>query len=125
MCFQVNENEFMKLIRRFYMFGLVEKAFLMGVGAASLSVKAAEDFVSKAVSDKQVTQDEGAQLLKVLVEEGKRSSDALTERIEEVLKTRGESLMPYWKHVQDLEARVASLEAELAKLKGCCSEEKK
>ena len=42
-------------------------------------------------------------------------NENLTAKIEEVVKSRGESLLPYWKKIQDLEARVAALEAELAK----------
>ena len=56
------------------MLELLEKAFLMGLGGASLTAK-----------------------------------------VEEIMKTRGESLLPYWKKIQDLEARVAALEAEIAK----------
>ena len=97
------------------MLELLEKAFLMGLGGASLTAKRAEEFVKKAVEDKQVTESEGNQLLKTLVDEGKKANENLTAKIEEVVKSPGESLLPYWKKIQDLEARVAALEAELAK----------
>jgi len=97
------------------MLGLLEKAFMMGLGAASLSAKHAEEFVKKAVDEKQMTEAEGNQLFQTLVDEGKKANENLTAKIEEVMKTRGESLLPYWKKIQDLEARVAALEAELAK----------
>ena len=97
------------------MLDLLEKAFLMGLGGASLTAKRAEEFVKKAVEDKQVTESEGNQLLKTLVDEGKKANENLTAKVEEIMKTRGESLLPYWKKIQDLEARVAALEAELAK----------
>ena len=71
--------------------------------------------MKKAVEDKQVTESEGSQLLKTLVDEGKKANENLTAKIEEVVKSRGESLLPYWKKIQELEARVAALEAELAK----------
>jgi len=96
------------------MLGLLEKAFMMGLGAASLSAKHAEEFVKKAVDEKQMTEAEGNQLFQTLVDEGKKANENLTAKIEEVMKTRGESLLPYWKKIQDLEARVAALEAELA-----------
>ena len=97
------------------MLGLLEKAFMMGLGAASLSAKHAEEFVKKAVDEKQMTEAEGNQLFQTLVDEGKKANENLTAKIEEVMKTRGESLLPYWKKIQDLEARVAALEAEFAK----------
>ena len=93
------------------MFELLEKAFMMGIGAASLTAKKAEEFVKKAVEDKQVTESEGNQLLNTLLEEGKKANETLTA------KSRGESLLPYWKKIQELEARVAVLEAELAEKK--------
>ncbi|MBP5673005.1 MAG: hypothetical protein K5787_07560 [Lentisphaeria bacterium] len=99
------------------MFELLEKAFMMGIGAASLTAKKAEEFVKKAVEDKQVTESEGNQLLNTLLEEGKKANETLTAKIEEVMKSRGESLLPYWKKIQELEARVAVLEAELAEKK--------
>ena len=46
------------------MLELLEKAFLMGLGGASLTAKRAEEFVKKAVEDKQVTESEGNQLLR-------------------------------------------------------------
>ena len=97
------------------MLELLEKAFLMGLGGASLSAKRAEEFVKKAIDDKQVTESEGNQLLKTLEDEGKKANEHLTAKIEEVVKSRGESLLPYWKKIQELEARVAALEAEIAK----------
>lgn len=97
------------------MLELLEKAFLMGLGGASLTAKRAEEFVKKAVEDKQVTESEGNQLLHTLVDEGKKANAEFTAKVEEIVKTRGESLLPYWKKIQDLEARVAALEAEIAK----------
>ena len=96
------------------MLELLEKAFMMGLGAASLSAKHAEEFVKKAVAEKQVTETEGSQLLHTLLEEGKKANANLTTKVEEIVKTRGESLLPYWKKIQELEERVAALEAELA-----------
>lgn len=96
------------------MFKLIESAFLMGLGATSLTVKKAEDFVNKAISDKELTQEEGNQLLKTILDEGKKSEQELKEKIDAVIASRGESLLPYYKKIQDLEARVAALEAKLS-----------
>lgn len=95
------------------MLNLIQNAFLLGLGATSLTVKKAEEFVNKAVNDKDITKEEGNQLLQTIIAEGKQSEAALKARIEEILSSKGESLMPYYKKIADLEARVAALEEQL------------
>ncbi|MBP5640202.1 MAG: hypothetical protein J6X55_12030 [Victivallales bacterium] len=95
------------------MLKLIESAFLMGLGATSLTVKKAEEFVNKAISDKEITKEEGNQLLKTILDEGKKSEEELKAKIDELISSRGESILTTYKKVQDLEARVAALEAKL------------
>ena len=95
------------------MLKLIESAFLMGLGATSLTVKKAEEFVNKAISDKEITKDDGNQLLKTILDEGNKSEEELKAKIDELISSRGESILTTYKKVQDLEARVAALEAKL------------
>ena len=99
------------------MLNLVQNAFLLGLGATSLTLKKAEEFISSAIKDNNLTPDEGKQLLQTFIDEGKRSEEAIRAKVEEVIASKGESLLPCAKKVADLEARIAALEAEIAALK--------
>ena len=96
------------------MLKLIESAFLMGLGATSLTVKKAEEFVNKAISDKDITKEEGNQLLQTIIDEGKKAKADLEAKVDALIASRGESLLSTYKKVQELEARVAALEAKLA-----------
>ena len=99
------------------MLNLVQNAFLLGLGATSLTLKKAEEFISSAIKDNNLTPDEGKQLLQTFIDEGKRSEEAIRAKVEEVIASKGESLLPCAEKVADLEARIAALEAEIAALK--------
>lgn len=99
------------------MLNLIQNAFLLGLGATSLTLKKAEEFVSSAIKDNNLTPEEGKQLLHTITEEGKRTEENLKAKVEEIITTRGESLLPCSKKVAALEERIAALEAELAALK--------
>ncbi len=96
------------------MLKLIESAFLMGLGATSLTAKKAEEFVNKAISDKDITKEEGNQLLQTIIDEGKKAEADLKAKVDALIASRGESILTTYQKVQDLEARVAALEAKLA-----------
>lgn len=98
------------------MLKLIESAFLMGLGATSLTVKKAEDFVNSAIANKDLTKEEGNQLLQTLVDEGKKAEEQIKAKVSEILDSRGESLLPYYKKLSELEAKIAELEAKIANL---------
>ena len=99
------------------MLNLVQNAFLLGLGATSLTLKKAEEFISSAIKDHNPPPDEGQQLPQTLIDAGTRPEEAPRAKVEEVIASKGESLLPCAKKVADLEARIAALEAEIAALK--------
>ncbi len=95
------------------MFDLLEKSFLLGLGALSLTKKNAEIFVEEAIKQCKITPEEGSSFLKTFEEEGKKARQELEDKVIDIIKNHGESLFPNKKTIEDLEKKVADLEAKL------------
>ena len=95
------------------MFDLLEKSFLLGLGVLSVTKKNAEAFVDEAIKQCKLTPEEGTSFLKTFEDEGQKARQELEDKVIEIIKTHGESLFPNKKTVEDLEKKVAELEAKL------------
>ncbi len=95
------------------MFDLLEKSFLLGLGALSITKTNAEKFVDEAIKQCKITPEEGTSFLKTFEEEGIKARQSLEDKVIEIIKTHGESLFPNKKTVEDLEKKVAELEAKI------------
>ncbi|MBR0458302.1 MAG: hypothetical protein IJJ26_03620 [Victivallales bacterium] len=100
------------------MAGLLEQAFLMGLGTLAVTKNTAEKLVNDALSQEKITPAEGNAFLKTVEEEGAKTKQALDEAVNNALKTSGKSLLPGYKEIQELQERVAALEAKVAALEG-------
>lgn len=89
---------------------------LLGLGALSIGKDTLEKYVDEAVSKSKMTSEEGNTLVKNFEEEGKKAQEKLENTVVDIIKTRGQSLLPNYQKIQDLEARVAALEAKIAEL---------
>lgn len=98
------------------MLDLFEKSLLFSLGAASMTKNKAEDVFGELVKQAKLSPDEGRKVLDNILEQGKKTNEELTERIEEVIKTRGHSLLPCNATIKQLQAKIDDLEARLAKL---------
>lgn len=96
------------------MFNLLEKSFIIGLGALSVTKNTAEKYVAEAIKQCKMSPDEGNTFLKTFSEEGEKAKKQLEDTVAEILKTRGQSLLPCHKKVTELEERVKELEAKLA-----------
>jgi len=98
------------------MLNILEKTFLFGLGTLAITKNWAEAFVREAAKEAKLSPEEGNQLLGVILEEGKNAKANLNAAIEEVISSRGQSLIPGYKSISCLEKKIADLEARLAKL---------
>ena len=97
---------------------LLEKSFLLGLGALSMSKNAAEKFIDEAIKQCKITPEEGKSLAATMEEEGGKVRENLENAVEKIIKSRGTSLFPIYKDVKSLEDRIAALEAKIAELEG-------
>ena len=100
------------------MFNLIEKSFLLGLGALAVTKSNVEKFVNDAISQDKMTQGEGNAFLKTFEEEGVKAKANLENAVIEVIKTKGQSLFPNYKSIKELQDKVAELEAKVAALEG-------
>ena len=100
------------------MLNLIEKSFLLGLGALAVTKNTVEKFVNDAISQDKMTAGEGNAFLKTFEEEGAKAKANLESAVMEVLKTKGQSLFPNYKAVKELQDKVAELEAKIAVLEG-------
>ncbi len=100
------------------MLDLLEKSFVLGLGALSVTKNTAEKFVNEAIKQCKITPEEGKSFLKTFEEEGEKARKSIEETVEKVVRERGASLLPWKKELDALEARIAALEAKLAESKG-------
>ena len=98
------------------MSNLIEKSFLLGLGALSMTKSSAEKFINDAIKQSQITPEEGQSLANTLEEEGSKVRKNLEDTVTDIIKSRGASIFPVYKNVKDLEAKVAELEAKVAEL---------
>ena len=98
------------------MLKLLEKTFLFGLGSVAITKNKAEAFVKDAINEAKLSPEEGNQLLGTILDEGKNFKQKLTDTVEEVISTRGQSLLPNYQTIACLEKKVADLEQRLAKL---------
>jgi|BioPla2DNA2_1021312.scaffolds.fasta_scaffold91563_1 polyhydroxyalkanoate synthesis regulator phasin len=103
-------------VRRKAMLNILEKTFLFGLGTLAITKNKAEAFVREASKEANLSPEEGNQLLNVILEEGKNAKANLNAAVEEVIASRGQSLIPGYKSISSLEKRIADLEDRLAKL---------
>lgn len=96
------------------MFELLEKSFILGLGALSVTKSTAEKFVDDAIKQCKMTPAEGQSFLHTFEEEGAKARQKLEGTIEEIIKARGANLLPGYAKINELEKRVADLEAKLA-----------
>ncbi|MBO4344566.1 MAG: hypothetical protein J5833_02345 [Victivallales bacterium] len=97
------------------MFDLLEKSFILGLGALTVTKNTAEKFVDEAIKQSKLTPEEGSSFLKTFEEEGAKARKELEDKVVEVIRTHGASLLPsFQKQIDDLEKKVADLEAKLA-----------
>ena len=92
---------------------LLEKSFLFGLGALSMSKSAAEKFIDEAIKQCKITPEEGKTLAATMEEEGRKVRENLENTLIDIIKTRGVSILPIYKDFKALEDRVAALEAKL------------
>ena len=100
------------------MANIIENAFLLGLGALSISKSAAENLIKDAVKKAEITEKEGDSLMQTFIAEGEKAKESIQKAVDEAIKSRGQSLMPGAAKIADLEAKVAALEARLAELEG-------
>lgn len=98
------------------MLKLLEKTFLFGLGSIAITKNKAEAFVKDAIAEAKLSPEEGNQLLGTILQEGKDFKAKLTDTVEEVISSRGQSLLPNYQNIANLEKKIAELEERLAKL---------
>ena len=106
------------------MLDLLEKSFLLGLGALSMSKNAAEKFIDEAIKQSKITPEEGKSLANTFEEEGCKVRANIENTLVDIIKTRGASILPGYKSIKELEDKVAALEAKVAALEGKAPENK-
>lgn len=96
------------------MSNILENAFLLGLGALSLSRNAAAALVHEAVKKAEISENEGASLLKTFTDEGQKAKAALEAAVQEAVGRHCPGLGGQAARIEELEKRVAELEAKLA-----------
>ncbi|MHB1389710.1 MAG: phasin family protein [Thermoleophilia bacterium] len=93
---------------------MMEKVFLMGVGAATLTREAVQDIVDELVKRGQMTREQGQQIIdkaadRAVAETGSIRGKA-TEAYQDALHAAGVATQ---EHVEELERRISVLEAKV------------
>ena len=96
------------------MSNILENAFLLGLGALSLSKNAATALVREAVKKAEISENDGASLLKTFTDEGQKAKDALEAAVQEAISRHCPNQGNQSAKIEELEKRVADLEAKLA-----------
>ncbi len=104
------------------MLDLLQKTFYFGLGSAVMTKNKAEELVKEAIAQAKLTPDEGKKFMDTLIEHGKKANDELSAKVEEILKTRGQSVLPGYKDLKAVEEKVQALEAKVAELESKLAE---
>jgi polyhydroxyalkanoate synthesis regulator phasin len=93
---------------------LIERVFLLGIGAASLTKEKVDDLVDELVKRGQMTREEGQKLVEkasgAAREEGANVSGKFSEAYQDALRGMGIATR---EHIDELERRIAVLEANV------------
>ena len=93
---------------------LVERVLLLGIGAASLTMEKLDELVEELVRRGQLTREEGRRLVDKAAERAQEEGNAATQKFsasyQEALRGMG---IASREHVEELERRVAVLEAHV------------
>ena len=98
------------------MSNIIENAFLLGLGALSISKTTAENLIKDAIKKAEISENEGDSLLKTFTAEGEKAKAAIEKAVDEAIKSKGVSIIPGASKIAELENKVADLEARLAAL---------
>lgn len=93
------------------MFNLLKKMILIGSALAAMTAEKIEEVVNDFIKKGELSEKEGRELLKDLVERSKRAKKDLEERIEIIVSDIFKRLnLPSRKELEELKARVERLE---------------
>ncbi len=93
---------------------LIEKALLLGVGAASLTKEKLQALVDEFVRRGQLTREEGEKLVEEAMQQARRAGTSIKERATETLQETLEAMgVATRDSVDELERRIAVLEAKV------------
>lgn len=98
--------------------GLIEKAFLMGIGAAKLAKDKAEEFADELVQRGKISTEQSDSLVKRLVDEADKEADSVRKTIEkETEKAVGRMGLASKKDLDEVHAELTEIKAMLAALR--------
>ena len=100
------------------MANIIENAFLLGLGALSISKTTAENIIKDAIKKSEITETEGDSLMKTFISEGQKAKENIEKTVDEIIKSKGQTLMPGAAKIAELEEKVAALEARIAEIEG-------
>ena len=105
------------------MIDLIKKSVLAGVGAATLTKEKAEEVLGELVDKGKLSATEAKETAEKIAEDGKREFESATtqlqEKFDELLSKAGFNQL---KRIDELETKVADLEARLKSLEDSGSE---
>ena len=101
------------------MFELAKKGFYMGLGLAGMTKDKAEAFARGFAQKANLTEDEGKKFADYIHEESQKAQDNLKSTVENMVR-KTTSKMPCMKRIDELEARLARIEAHF---NTCCGDD--
>jgi len=106
------------------MAGILENTLLLGLGTLSIARKEAETLLHDVLKRHNIPEGECKSIIKAVAEEGAKSKEAIENEVDQIVKSRGYSLLPGYERIEELEARVAELEKKLGEAKAAAKKEK-
>ncbi len=108
------------------MFDLFKKGFFTGLGLVVITAEEVEKRINKLVETGKLSADEGEKIINEFVQKSEDQQAVIQERINNSIKSTLESLNIAGKeHLENLEARVSSLEDRISTLESLRLEEEK
>jgi len=93
------------------MFEFIKKTILIGAGLASMTTEKIEEAVKEIVKKGEISEKDGRELVKDLLERSKKAKKDLGERIEKMVNDALQKLkIPTRKELEELKARIERLE---------------